>query len=75
MTQGDGTTRQLLWRFEGDAFGDVSPTNPTATLFTLPVRMAGQYFDSEVGISYNYFRDYDPSVGRYVQLRFVFPEE
>ncbi len=67
VTRGDGVTKQVLWRFEGDAFGDVSPTYPTATAFTLPVRMAGQYFDSEVGISYNYFRDYDPSVGRYVQ--------
>ena len=67
VTQGDGVTKKVLWRFEGDAFGDVSPTHPTSTAFTLPVRMAGQYFDSEVGISYNYFRDYDPSVGRYVQ--------
>jgi len=23
VTQSDGTTRQVLWRFEGDAFGDV----------------------------------------------------
>jgi RHS repeat-associated protein len=29
--------------------------------------MAGQYFDAETGLHYNYFRDYDPSVGRYVQ--------
>jgi RHS repeat-associated protein len=67
VTQGNGSTRKVLWRWEGDAFGDVSPTNPTSTAFTLPIRMAGQYFDSEVGISYNYFRDYDPSVGRYVE--------
>ncbi len=67
VTQGDGTTRQVLWRFEGDAFGDVLPTNPTATVFTMPLRMAGQYFDAEVGISYNYFRDYDPSTSRYVE--------
>lgn len=29
--------------------------------------MPGQYWDVETGLHYNYFRDYDPSVGRYVQ--------
>jgi RHS repeat-associated protein len=27
----------------------------------------GQYFDAETGLHYNYFRDYDPSTGRYVE--------
>jgi RHS repeat-associated protein len=27
----------------------------------------GQYFDSETGNFYNYFRDYDPATGRYLQ--------
>ena len=27
----------------------------------------GQYFDPETGLHYNYFRDYDPTTGRYVQ--------
>jgi RHS repeat-associated protein len=67
VTQGDGTSKKVLWRLEGDAFGDVQPTNPTTTAFTMPLRMAGQYYDSEVGISNNYFRDYDPSTGRYVE--------
>lgn len=63
----DGSNRRVLWRFEGDAFGDVQPTNPTSAAFTMPLRMAGQYNDAEVGVSYNYFRDYDPSTGRYVE--------
>ena len=29
--------------------------------------MPGQYFDQETGTHYNYFRDYDPNTGRYVQ--------
>jgi RHS repeat-associated protein len=33
----------------------------------LNVILPGQYFDKETGLHYNYFRDYDPSTGRYVQ--------
>ena len=31
------------------------------------LRFPGQYFDAETGYNYNYYRDFDPSVGRYVQ--------
>jgi RHS repeat-associated protein len=29
--------------------------------------LPGQYYDAETGLNYNYHRDYDPAVGRYVQ--------
>jgi RHS repeat-associated protein len=29
--------------------------------------LPGQYFDKETNTHYNYFRDYDPSIGRYVE--------
>ena len=29
--------------------------------------LPGQYFDEETALSYNYFRDYDPVTGRYVE--------
>jgi RHS repeat-associated protein len=29
--------------------------------------LPGQYYDQETGTSYNYFRDYDPSIGRYIE--------
>lgn len=35
--------------------------------FANNLRFAGQYFDEETGLHYNYFRDYDPQTGRYVQ--------
>jgi RHS repeat-associated protein len=32
-----------------------------------PIRIsAGQYYDSETGLHYNYFRYYDPATGRYL---------
>jgi RHS repeat-associated protein len=33
----------------------------------IPVRFPGQYYDSETGFNQNWNRDYDPSLGRYVQ--------
>jgi RHS repeat-associated protein len=29
--------------------------------------LPGQYFDKETSLHYNYFRDYDPAIGRYIQ--------
>lgn len=31
------------------------------------MRLPGQYYDAESNLHYNYFRDYDPQTGRYVQ--------
>jgi len=41
--------------------------NSTGNHFTFNPRFPGQYFDKETSTHYNYFRDYDPSTGRYVQ--------
>jgi RHS repeat-associated protein len=38
------------------------PTTPAMGL-----RFPGQYYDGETGLHYNYFRDYDPSLGRYTE--------
>jgi RHS repeat-associated protein len=35
--------------------------------FTYNLRFPGQYYDAETNNFYNYFRDYDPSLGRYAQ--------
>ena len=34
---------------------------------TFNLRFPGQYEDAETGSHYNYFRDYDPATGRYIQ--------
>ena len=38
-----------------------------ARLAEFNLRFPGQYLDRETGLHYNYFRDYDPQTGRYVQ--------
>lgn len=61
---------QLVWRWESaDPFGSLPPIeNPSGLgTFSFNLRFPGQYFDQETNTHYNYFRDYDPSIGRYVQ--------
>jgi RHS repeat-associated protein len=57
------------WTWFAEPFGTTAPnTNPQSLgAFTQPLRFPGQYADSESGLNYNYFRDYDPSIGRYTQ--------
>jgi RHS repeat-associated protein len=45
------------------------PNNNPSGLGALdfPLRFPGQYFDRETNLAYNYFRDYDPALGRYVK--------
>ena len=60
-----------MWRWDQDEpFGLNAPDeNPSGLgAFDLPLRLPGQYFDKETNLHYNYFRDYDPAIGRYPQL-------
>jgi len=60
----------LVWSWPNtDPFGGNAPEeNPSgAGSFAFNLRFPGQYFDAETGLHYNYFRDYDPGIGRYVQ--------
>jgi len=34
---------------------------------SLNLRFPGQYNDAESGLNYNFFRDYNPAIGRYVE--------
>jgi RHS repeat-associated protein len=55
--------RNTVWHWDHDPFGNGAPTSS----ITYNLRFPGQYFDRETGLHYNGFRDYDPTVGRYVQ--------
>ena len=64
------TSGDLVWRWDAAPFGETAPNeDPDGDFnpFTLPLRFPGQYADSETGLHYNYFRDYEPAIGRYVQ--------
>ena len=59
----------LLWQWDSLPFGNGAPNqNPQGLgVFSYNLRFPGQYYDSETGLHYNYFREYDPYTGRYVQ--------
>jgi RHS repeat-associated protein len=60
----------FMWRWDNtEAFGNSQPNeNPAGQgTFKYGLRFPGQYYDAEIGTNYNYFRDYDPSTGRYVE--------
>lgn len=75
-----GTPRQVIqpaakpqndvqvWKWDyfanNSAFGENIPS-PQSITFNL--RFPGQYFDAETNLNYNYFRDYEPGTGRYVE--------
>ena len=57
-------SQALVWDAVYTPLGQVPAITGTATNNQ---RFPGQYADAETGFNYNYFRDYDPSIGRYVQ--------
>ena len=62
-------TNRTVWEWPLDTFGaGAANENPSGLgVFSFNLRFPGQYYDAETGLHYNYFRDYDPSVGRYVE--------
>ena len=58
------------WHLQGEAFGATDPDQDPdgdGASFQLNMRFPGQRAESTSGLNYNYFRDYDPTVGRYGQ--------
>jgi RHS repeat-associated protein len=71
---------KMVWRWDGaDPFGLFYPQeNPSALAaspsitytqpaFTFNNRFPGQTYDKESGLHYNFYRDYDPYLGRYIE--------
>ena len=54
----------VVWDATTTPYGEL--TALTASI-TQPLRLPGQYADAETGLHQNWWRDYDPSLGRYLQ--------
>ena len=57
-------TGGVVWRATYDPFGKADIDVSSSQLFN--IRFPGQYFDTETGCHYNYFRYYCPDIGRYL---------
>jgi RHS repeat-associated protein len=57
------STGAVVWLWNPDPFGNGAP----AGAFSYDLRFPGQYFDQATYLHYNYFRDYDPRLGRYIE--------
>jgi RHS repeat-associated protein len=56
--------QNIVWEGEFKPFGEALTVNGSVTN---NLRFPGQYFDDETELHYNYYRDYNPVVGRYVE--------
>jgi RHS repeat-associated protein len=68
----DPARNVAVWRWDlaGEAFGDSAPEQDVdgdGIALVFDMRFPGQRYDAATGLNYNYFRDYDPATGRYVQ--------
>jgi RHS repeat-associated protein len=59
------STGAVVWSTELKPFGETQ--NITGTI-TNNLRFPGQYYDSETGLHYNYLRDYNPIIGKYLEV-------
>src|SRR5260221_12342594 len=62
--------QQTVWQWDqAEPFGVNAPNENPSSLgtFEFSLRFPRQYADKETNLNYNYFRDYDPALGRYEQ--------
>ncbi len=58
------STGAVSWAMESNAFGETTIKTQTTKN---NLRFPGQYADSDIGLSQNYYRDYAPNLGRYIE--------
>jgi RHS repeat-associated protein len=64
------TNNNVVWYWNYDEpFGKTEANENPNNLgtFSYNLRFPGQYFDTETGLHYNWHRDYDPEIGKYIQ--------
>jgi RHS repeat-associated protein len=60
----------VVWTWDADPYGQDAPNespNNSGKDFVFNLRFPGQYADQETGLHYNYYRNYDPQTGRYIE--------
>ncbi len=62
MTDASGA---VVWSADYKPFGEAA-VNPSSTI-TNNLRFPGQYYDVETGLNYNYYRDCNPAIGKYIE--------
>ncbi len=60
---GTDTAGAIQWGYRSDAFGKATVSGA----HTVRLRLPGQIDLGIEGLNYNYFRDYDPNLGRYLE--------
>jgi RHS repeat-associated protein len=60
---GTNASKQITWRNRSDAFGIAALSGSAVVRLRFP----GQLSLGVAGLNYNYYRDYDPKVGRYLE--------
>ena len=60
----------VVWQWNHDPFGNGDPSDPLGN-FSYDLRFPGQFYDKSTKLHYNYFRDYDPRTGRYIESDLV----
>lgn len=67
VTDHDG---RIVWQGRADPFGKMriayAAMSESGAPFEMALRLPGQVHDPETGLNQNYYRDYDPDLGRYV---------
>jgi RHS repeat-associated protein len=58
----DGSVN-AVWYWDHDPFGNGTPSGS----FSYNLRFPGQFYDQNAKLHYNYYRDYDPNTGRYIE--------
>ncbi|NWK76193.1 hypothetical protein HYG93_18465 [Acinetobacter sp. SwsAc6] len=60
----DSSNNTVVWEWFRDAFGVSKPSVETNKI---NLRFPGQYYESNTGLHYNINRNYNPSLGRYME--------
>ena len=66
--QATNDNEEIVWQVRYDAFGAINvELANTGALSEMNLRFPGQWYQAETGLHQNWHRDYDPTLGRYLQ--------